>query len=74
MKLNSEEIAMLHTALDVLTGVYDEGLDSAFVRELVKQYQSESLRDKARVLRKKLDQESLKAEQVSWDQNDRASA
>ena len=74
MKLNSEEIAMLHTALDVLTGVYDEGLDSAFVRELVKQYQSESLRDKARVLRKKLDQESLKAVQVSWDQNDRASA
>ena len=67
MKLNSEEIVMLHTALDVLTGVYDEGLDSAFVRELVKQYQSESLRDKARILRKKLDQESLSAEQVEWD-------
>lgn len=67
MKLNSEEIVMLHTALDVLTGVYDEGLDSAFLRELVKQYQSESLRDKARILRKKLDQESLSAEQVDWD-------
>ena len=67
MKLNSEEIVMLHTALDVLTGAYDEGLDSAFVQELVKQYQSESLRDKARVLRKKLDQESLLAEQVEWD-------
>ena len=67
MKLNSEEIVMLHTALDVITGAYDEGLDSAFVRELVKQYQSESLRDKARILRKKLDQESLSAEQVEWD-------
>ena len=68
MKLSSEEIGMLHTALDVLTGAYDEGLDSAFVRELVKQYQSDSLRGRAAVLRRKLDQEALIADKGTWDE------
>lgn len=68
MKLNSEEILIVHTALDILTGAYEGGTEAAFVQELLKQYQSASLQDKARVIRRKLDQEGLLAEKLTWDE------
>ena len=66
MKLSSEEIGMLHTALDILTGAYGGGIETPFVQELLKHYQSDGLRDRAAVLRRKLDQEALIADKGTW--------
>ena len=68
MKLSSEEIRMLHTALDILTGAYGGGTETPFVQELLRHDQSDSLRDKAAVLRRKLDQEGLIADKGTWDE------
>ena len=68
MKLSSEEIRMLHTALDILTGAYGGGIQTPFVQELLRHYQSDSLRDKAAVLRRKLDQEGLILDKGTWDE------
>ena len=68
MKLSSEEIVMLHTALDILTGAYGGGTETPFVQELLRHYQSDSLRGKAAVLRRKLDQEALILDKGTWDE------
>ena len=68
MKLSSEEIRMLHTALDILTGAYGGGTETPFVQELLRHYQSDSPRDKAAVLRRKLDQEALILDKGTWDE------
>jgi len=63
---NEEDLAILHTGLDILTSAYAGSLDSEFVRVLIDEYRPGSnLNRKAQAVRKKLD--ALQPEKPKWE-------